>query len=69
MGTCADHFAQGAPFYLADAALSGLLPWGIRFGHSKVAISLPEFLSKLTQSLLFRAVSNHGQGNPITMEH
>ncbi len=67
-GTRADHFARGSPFNLADAAFSGLLPWGIGLGHSKVAISLPEFSSEVTQGLLFRAVSDHGGGNSITME-
>jgi hypothetical protein len=68
-GTRADHFARGSPFNLADAAFSGLLPRGIGFSHSRVATSLPEFLLEVTQGLLFRAISYHGRGNSITMEH
>jgi len=67
-GTRADHFARGAPFNLTDAAFSGLLPWGIGFGHSRVAISLSEFSSEVTQGLLFRAIKNHGWENSIMME-
>ena len=47
-GTRADHFARGSPFNLTDAAFSGLLPWGIGLGHSRVAISLLEFSSEVT---------------------
>jgi hypothetical protein len=55
-----------------DAALSGLLPRRIRFGHSKVAVSLPKFLSKVTQGLLFRAVrlgEPHHDGTLATRSH
>jgi hypothetical protein len=58
----------GIPLQLMDAALSGLLPWGIGFGHSRVAVSLLEFSSELTKNLHFRIGSYHGRWHTITMK-
>jgi hypothetical protein len=72
-GTRADHFVQGSLFNLVDAAFSSLLPRGIGFGHSKVAISLPEFLSEVTQGLLFQELpwpgEPHHDGTRGTKSH
>jgi len=68
-GTRADHFARRSRFNLADAAFGGLLPRRLRFGHSKVAISLPEFSLEVTLGLLVRVISYHGQWYSISVEH
>ncbi len=62
------HFTRGSPFEFTDAAFSGLLPWGVGFSHSRVAVSLLEFASELPFSLFFGVIDDYGQGHTITLE-
>jgi hypothetical protein len=63
-----DHFAWGSPFELTDAAFSGLLPWGRGFSHSRVAVCLLEFVSKLPFGLFYGVVGDHGWGHTMALE-
>ena len=52
-----------------DAAFSGLLPWGVGFSQSWVAISLLEFASSLPLGLFFGVIGDHGWGHTIALEY
>ncbi len=55
-------------FQFMDTTLSGLLPLGVGFSLSCMAISLAKFPLKVSLALLFRAVKYHGRRHSITME-
>ncbi len=63
-----DHFAWGSPFKFTDAAFSGLLPRGVGFSHSWVAVSLLEFFSELPLDLFFVVIVDHGWGYTIALK-
>jgi hypothetical protein len=61
-------FTGHPTFQIADTTLSGLLPWGVVFSLSSVAICLTQFSFKVTFGLLFLAVKYHGRRHTVTME-
>ncbi len=46
-------YYRHSPFQFTDTTLSGLLPWGVGFGLSCMAISLAKFPLKVSLALLF----------------
>ena len=52
-----------------NAAFSGLLPGGLGFSYSWVAVSLLEFALELPFGLFFGVIGDHGQGHTIALEY
>ncbi len=52
-----------------NAAFSGLLPGGIGFSYSWMAVSLLEFVSELPFGLFFGVIGDHGRRYTIVLEY
>ncbi len=52
-----------------NAAFSGLLPGGIGFSYSWVAVSLLEFALELPFNLFFGVIGDHGWSYTIALEY
>jgi hypothetical protein len=55
-------------FQFTDTNLSGLLPRGVGFSLSCMAICLAKFPLKVSFALLFQAIKYHGQRHSVMME-
>jgi hypothetical protein len=51
-----------------DTFLSILLPWGVWFGLSSMAVCFSEFPLEVAKGLFFQTIKYHGRGNAIPME-